>query len=1697
MIASSGPERRRRRPAVSCSLCRRRKIRCNRESPCSNCVKSKSEACVYENLVSPRPQRLGFSRTEDLEDLERIKASHMPHPSTSVSQAPSYAPRSLPSSSKGSSSRTSLASVSEVESLKTKIRRLEEQLSSVTQSQSPPLPANGSSSIETSTSQIAGTFHINHESRLDANCHVVTRSVVMHKSRLFGSSHWAQGASMFRDVFELIEPYMREEGSKAISGIKRCKELARVIKAQRTPQWPTTPTTDLPPKGVTDELVDRYLRTFETKFRILHIPSFKTDYDALWVSETRPSMAFTIQLKLVLALGALTYDEYFSMRPSAVRWVYEAHTWLSDPDFKPQLNIQCLQSRILLLIAREMINVGGDSSWISAGALLRTALFMGLHRDPSHLPNRTALAAEMRRRLWNTILELSLQASILSGGAPLISTSDFDCEAPGNFDDEQLLTEDPVPKGDDEYTQTSTARFLRKTYPQRLAIARTLNDLGSYLAYAETLRLDAGLRDSYRGICRILRGYTSRSGPSPSPFETRALDIIIHSYLCCLHMPFFERSLHEAAYAFSRKVIIESSLKIWCAIYPSSPIMPGRQDAMISDQDEMSRFVTCGFGFYRTSTMIATMFVALELKAQLQDEDSLGPNPYRLDLFSLLSDAKMRAWRMIECGETNVKGFLLASLVTAQIEALMQGMEQSKLPGHLVQAAEQAQERCLSFMEEKAGQGYSENIDEGNGLSVNTTPFMGDWEFIMSDAFFNLGNAEPMSWVLNDESRPFMIPCFIMAPNTEYSQTLQHITDAKLEELSNKRRIFLTRKAAALEKAESLESTLEQVRALSIGVKTCFDIPVKDDGRVVGVSGGNRYIEIATLKYEYATLFAQLTMEWLSIKKNPKSRDEASKSDDYEELASAQKLESRRQWEDYVFTPADCDARRIKTFLDELFTRPLDGSSDKSTNTAKDIVKALEKLRTKVATFETSLADSSQFNVSTLNWVIPGLLNSDLVTDKQRAVLRDFQKDTTILTELADVLNMRLSALHSWSWGAEVAVEQRRQLSGSYQVHMHEDLIQAIFLQYLGVKWSVFFKRAFNEFRMTRNVWKSPRSVVTGIDKKRRSFFLDERSSKNSLQMVKETVYRKAYFVSQLMDHDTHERHREEGEMEADFAVHAKKLKRTKQTARKATVGVARFCREPDSEEESSEDEDMAFGLFDGDDGYDPDQTFESHCAHGVQMPANQMQAKQNLLLLLSADITINKRLHGEVSCFRAQYESLYPSLPHPTILEVLSFLGVSEKWISFFERFLTAPLKFFDEPDAEPRPRRRGTPGAHVLSEVFGETTLFCLDFMINQESNGQLLWRVNDDLWFWSRKEETTIAVWQAIEKFNKIMGLPLSTEKIGGAHITTDSKTKTPLMESSFPSGKIRWGMLYLNPKSGRFEIDQEMVDGHIKELNRQLQDKQSSIFSWIQAYNSYASTFFTYNFGTPANCLGQEHVDQMLQTHQRIQREMFPSDPNGENNQSVITYLRETIQSRFGNTGIPDGYLFLPIDLGGLELKSPFINLLGLRDSVLARPDSLVDKFLNSEQEEYMNLKRRYAAKDKDRLVSRHNGFRPDDIDEFLSFEEYTRHRELLSYEFRGQLVDVYDELLRRPEQDFIECDASELISAGLGHLKEQANLSGIKQDWNLMSSYWKWVAQLYGPEIVERFGGFNIVDPGLLPIGLVSQFRSGRVSWRDE
>jgi hypothetical protein len=501
----------------------------------------------------------------------------------------------------------------------------------------------------------------------------------------------------------MVESDIMNGSTALVSGINTSKHLARVIKASRKPPWPLPLTTELPPKTVADELLDCYLRTIEPVYRILHIPTLRRDYDALWMPDAAPDMAFIVQLKLIFAIGSTIYDDTFSLRASAARWIYEAQTFLSEPVYKPRLQIQYLQTDILLLIARELADVGGELVWISAGSLVRKAMYMGLHKDPTRLPKMTLFAAEMRRRLWNTILEISLQTSLTSGGPPLVSLDNYDSEPPSNFDDEQLLAENPVPKPAAEYTQTSVARALRSSFPARLAVIKLLNDINACGTYTETLRLDRDLRSAYKVLRQNLAQFKAKGEQLP---ELRTVDFLLYRYLSALHVPYFGPALRDTAYAFSRKVVVETSMKLWRTAYPESctEAHEPSNTAMAPTNNWLQRLSISTPGMFSTVLYQAAIVIAIELATVISEEESLNPLPLRPDLLSVLKEAKYWCLFSIKVGETSVKGYVVASLLETYVQLLMAGTDKEAIVKNLVQDAEKALEVCIPILEETVAQ---------------------------------------------------------------------------------------------------------------------------------------------------------------------------------------------------------------------------------------------------------------------------------------------------------------------------------------------------------------------------------------------------------------------------------------------------------------------------------------------------------------------------------------------------------------------------------------------------------------------------------------------------------------------------------------------------------------------------------------------------------------------------------------------------------------------------------------------------------------------------------------------------------------------------------------------------------------------------------------------------------------------------------
>ena len=504
----------------------------------------------------------------------------------------------------------------------------------------------------------------------------------------------------------------------------------------------------MPPRDVANKLVDGYLRSVETVFRVLLVPSFKSDYEQYWAAPDKASLSFVIQLQLVMAIGATLYDSRFSMRKSAVQWVTEAQYWLIVPPAKGKLTISGLQIMILLSIARETASVGGDLVWIHVGSLLRSAFYMGLHRDPSRLPTMSRLDAEIRRRLWNTILELELKTSGDSGGFPTVSPETSDTKAPADIDDIDLMNDDKQNHNEagERFTDMSIALALRESFRDRLAIYQMLNATPFRGTYDDTIQLHRRFMKSLKTLMKRLKAYPP-SGRQPTAFQCRLVEIIARRSLISLHLPYLGAGIKEPAFSFSRKEVVESAVKSYYLLFPSLATSPNSSSPLISDGDDLevlstegddlARFTVCAAGFWRLIASQSSMIVILELQTTMQEEDSIGPPTPRPDLLNVLRHSLPLYLSRIQAGETNVKGYLFAAALAGHVQGLIDGLSGSKVTEPILSAAMKTEKICFDILKQQL-----ESAERADGSS-NAEQFA--WDSLMAT------NGE---WTDNSVSQP-------------------------------------------------------------------------------------------------------------------------------------------------------------------------------------------------------------------------------------------------------------------------------------------------------------------------------------------------------------------------------------------------------------------------------------------------------------------------------------------------------------------------------------------------------------------------------------------------------------------------------------------------------------------------------------------------------------------------------------------------------------------------------------------------------------------------------------------------------------------------------------------------------------------------------------------------------------------------------
>lgn len=758
------------------------------------------------------------------------------------------------------------------------------------------------------------------------------------------------------------------------------------------------------------------------------------------------------------------------------------------------------------------------------------------------------------------------------------------------------------------------------------------------------------------------------------------------------------------------------------------------------------------------------------------------------------------------------------------------------------------------------------------------------------------------------------------SPASILPQTLQSITSIKLRELRKQRKGFETRRKKALEDAEDAKDEQARLRILLTGWARMHtsnaDKPLEEfrDGDIqhhggLSVTNIRRFLEQAqydpsippslmkelegdlcrnmdciSRKFDYADLYSRLLTEWLrsdasSLVDIDMPEDDSADSA-FEVVPDTQKtrlLQLSEKFESVVFTPGEVDVTEIEELLNGLFPD-------------KDSKKALDYVRNATKDFgKTFLVNSAPFDHTTLRRCINGLLHSDLLSEQKKNTLHDFLQDEVVLTEIADVLNMRFADLEGWGWDAEggIPVEPRRQLNGKYRVVMDEDILQSIFLHYISISWAIHFKGQLKDTIRTERVWRKSHSLPKE-EFARRKYYLGSSYVSQGLAKEREDTYEKHFFMCQLP----------------------------------ASLGAEEGDYEDDSDSRQKQ-------------------------------PLN---VKQLLLRTLGTEVMVQRSLHGEVALVQSDLQWFATSTSHSAVLAVLRFFGVQPVWISFFQRYLEAPLRMIrlEGSSAEVRIRKRGVPIGHVFQKLFGELIIFAMDLAVKQEAE-ILLYRLHDDLWLCGEPEKCAKA-WKTMQKCAQTMGLEFNMSKTGSVCLSEDLAKKDRIL-AILPEGKVEVGFLELDANTGEWVIDQRQVDAHIQQLQKQLAGCKS-VFSWIQTWNSCIGRFFGHTFGQPANCFGRHHVDMILETHRRMQHKLFGHSSAGGN--SVTEYLKNLITEHFGITNVPDAFLYFPEELGGLGLRNPFISLLVIRENLERDPPKMLLSFFDMEKSEYESYKRGFEA-----------------------------------------------------------------------------------------------------------------------------------------
>ncbi len=635
-------------------------------------------------------------------------------------------------------------------------------------------------------------------------------------------------------------------------------------------------------------------------------------------------------------------------------------------------------------------------------------------------------------------------------------------------------------------------------------------------------------------------------------------------------------------------------------------------------------------------------------------------------------------------------------------------------------------------------------------------------------------------------------------------------------------------------------------------------------------------------------------------------------------------------------------------------------------------------------------------------------ISHDVTRDS--AVRREARRalaNETLMRELADALTIALAHLEEWAWPTDGVTVRAHWTQTKWRLYLDEDLPNACLLQLLGERWQTVLQEILG---------RSEYSSIDGLE--------------NHLPLTNGRLI---------------------GRRDRQLLLNTAGLTLVRDVDIWAGVGDASAAPGASAEANDDDDDEEDDGIDDDDEtwaGYygirqrrgqflDTLYEFETGDGYASGKGTSRMDAA---LTLLNAEIALRNAAFPKRPLYVAKLDvkDFAPSLSHNLLLMILARLGLPERDLAFFRRYLRAPMLPAASDGAAvagggvadaPVMAQRGVFSHRNLAYFLVELVMRLLDQSILRAGAVEVIRELDDIGLVAASQAELSKAV-RAAREFLAACGLELNAEKcgyvvIGGADAAGD--VADPAL-ADLAARNPSWMMLTLDGV-GEWRVNPTAFETYLARARRDLL-AEPTLLPRVARYN--ANITYLQAALSIKSPLGDTHRRSVCEALARFHYDFF-----GEG-RSIVDEMRGLIAERYleARTAItlPEAWLYWPITAGGLGLKQAVMLAASFAEVYAAREMEPPQKPRTADLSRKSNDWARWYMRIQNPVAP------------------------------------------TAPEPNTVmETLVNDFISRG-------SQISGGKQQ--SLSAYWRWALYVYGPQILDSLGSFRFLFTELVPIQLI-------------